>query len=489
MKKIFGFSLVEIVVALIIFSVITAALAPIITKKMKSNAVSVGMSSSSSIKFSDDCSEFGDDCTMCTTKDCALCNKDCAEGEYNDVSSCTCKTCNSLYDGCLECTSRKCEKCQAGYGLQSGTCTKCQKGYYGDGMTACKPASVGNYVPNEGASSQKPCPVGKYQDEEGKSECKTCEAGSYQNSEGQSSCKICEIDYACSGGNNRVQCAPNMGANEGSSSCSPCPADCSNCQIPSTCITCNNGYYVYDGACYICASGYKCNGTTQTKCSSGQYSPQGSSSCYNCPSTCSACTSSTNCTACKSGYYKSGGKCLSCPSTCSTCTSSTKCTACKSGYTLSKGACTAPCRVDNCAICASGTMYKCAECKSGYNMTDDNDYCGICIKRDTDGTCSHAKVYSDGNDYSTVCCEIKIASTSLDKYCKQQGYTKGGTILRELVGVGKISCKASNISNLITNYYLVNCVNSSGVTYYRSIYNSEVFKYSWVTNYNCSRFQ
>ena len=41
MKKIFGFSLVEIVVALIIISVIAAALAPIITKKMKSNHASI----------------------------------------------------------------------------------------------------------------------------------------------------------------------------------------------------------------------------------------------------------------------------------------------------------------------------------------------------------------------------------------------------------------------------------------------------------------
>ena len=44
MKKIFylAFSLVEIVVALIIFSVITAALAPIITKKLKSTGITIG---------------------------------------------------------------------------------------------------------------------------------------------------------------------------------------------------------------------------------------------------------------------------------------------------------------------------------------------------------------------------------------------------------------------------------------------------------------
>ncbi len=42
MKKIFGFSLVEIIVALIIISVITAALAPIITKRMSRNAVILG---------------------------------------------------------------------------------------------------------------------------------------------------------------------------------------------------------------------------------------------------------------------------------------------------------------------------------------------------------------------------------------------------------------------------------------------------------------
>ncbi len=360
-----GFSLVEILVALIMVSVIMAALAPVITKKLSSAGMTIGAGGTSEIEFQMDCSAFSEDCALCFDDKCTLCTKDCADNEFTSTPDCLCKLCNSEdgFKDCEQCTAKKCKKCLSGYGLVSNTiCKKCEIGYYSDGTTECLASPVGAYVDLQGQSNYKICAVGTYQDKMAQSSCITCLSGTYQNEEGQSSCKTCEIDYMCTGGNNRTQCATNKGANAGSSSCSDCPSNCADCQIPNVCLKCNAGYYLYNGACYACSVGYSCDGsTTQTKCAAGTYnSSAGSSSCKTCPAgySCSGGSNKTQCAAgkyapvgsiscssCSAGTYSAAGaeNCSSCSDAtinCSSCTSSTGvCTACVSPYKLVNGQC------------------------------------------------------------------------------------------------------------------------------------------------------
>ena len=140
MKKIFGFSLVEIVVALIIISVIIAALAPIITKKMKSNSVSITGGSGSS-DITTECSDnpnFGSECKLCTSSYCIQCDLDnCASGTYVENKSCSCKTCTSIFPNCIECDSKKCTKCKdSNYYIKDGECANCPSDKICDGVNA-----------------------------------------------------------------------------------------------------------------------------------------------------------------------------------------------------------------------------------------------------------------------------------------------------------------------------------------------------------------
>ena len=62
-----AFSLVELMVSLVVVSCITAALTPVITKKLKSTSISVTAGSSNqNLEFKQDCSEdFSADCLLC----------------------------------------------------------------------------------------------------------------------------------------------------------------------------------------------------------------------------------------------------------------------------------------------------------------------------------------------------------------------------------------------------------------------------------------
>ena len=165
MKKIFGFSLVEIVVALIIFSVITAALAPIITKKLKSTGITIGSGDGGSLKMN--CQEFGPECSLCYPNKCVVCVKSCLETQALDIDECKCKDCNDTEEmfgpNCLKCDISNCSKCIATNYVNGGQCTICPIGSYCDG------------------TSKKTCENGKYTDAEGQTSCKNCEAGYYCN--------------------------------------------------------------------------------------------------------------------------------------------------------------------------------------------------------------------------------------------------------------------------------------------------------------------
>ena len=389
-----AFSLVEILVALIIVSLITAALAPVITKKLSSAGITIGAGGTSEIEFQMDCSAFSEDCALCFEEKCTLCTKNCADNEFTSTPDCTCKLCNGEdgFKDCDQCTSKKCKKCLSGYGLNpDNTCKECEIGYYSDGTHACKASPVGTYVDLKKQSNYKNCPIGTYQDKTAQSSCITCPSGTYQNEEGKSSCKTCEIDYMCTGGNNRVQCATNKGANAGSSSCSNCPNYCADCQVPGTCLKCNAGYYLLNGGCNSCPSGYSCDGTTtQTKCSAGYYAAGSASSCTKCGAGTYSAAGAGSCQNCSIGYMSSAGasSCTKCGAgTYNSSAGSSSCTTCPAGYSCSGGSnitqCAAGtysagsssscsnCLSSNCASCNS-TTGACTSCNSGYTLNASN---------------------------------------------------------------------------------------------------------------------
>ena len=82
MKTLKAFSLIELTISLITISCIMAAFAPIITKKLK-----ISSSSSSPIStVKPECSKFSEDCKLCYSNSCLICNKNCNENEYKNIS-------------------------------------------------------------------------------------------------------------------------------------------------------------------------------------------------------------------------------------------------------------------------------------------------------------------------------------------------------------------------------------------------------------------
>ena len=208
MKKIFylAFSLVEIVVALIIFSVITAALAPIITKKLKSTGITIGGGDGGTLQMT--CDEFGPECGLCYPDRCVSCVKSCLDTQALDIANCKCKDCNDTIDmfgpNCLKCDISNCSKCIATNYVDSGQCTICPIKYYCDG------------------TSKTVCPNGKYTDTTGQTSCKDCEAGYYckngekkecasgkYSSANSSDCSVCPVGYYCPGVSDKILCSTN----------------------------------------------------------------------------------------------------------------------------------------------------------------------------------------------------------------------------------------------------------------------------------------
>ena len=203
-----AFSLVEILVALIAVGCISAALAPVITKKLKSNGVSIGGGGiggkTENVEFIMDCSDFGVDCTLCFNDKCVLCSKECNSDQYVNTPDCTCKACFNIDVNCIECTSKKCKKCAENYGLNlaSGKCYLCTNG---------------------------------------------------QSSDGMSECANCPENYFCVDGN-KTPCATNQFAPVNSTSCTNCTdkwEHCAKCN-PRECLECEPSYRKKeDGSCML----------------------------------------------------------------------------------------------------------------------------------------------------------------------------------------------------------------------------------------------
>ena len=352
MKKISlaaAFSLIELMISLVVISSITAAFAPVISKKLSSNATTISSGQGSiSTKCED---KFGADCTLCYKTKCIVCTKSCPTNTYRDIPTCTCKSCSDKSAYCTKCNDEKCIQCNAGYKLVNGKCEKCQAGYSCNGITQTI-CSAGTYS-GAGAASCTACQAGKYQPSAGKTSCNPCAAGTYQGSTGKTSCNLCSAGY--------------YQPNTGKSSCTACPAGKYQASTgKSYCNTCAAGKYqgsTGKSYCDTCSAGkYSATGASScTSCPAGQYQPNsGKSSCIVCPAgkyqpntgqaSCIACpigqyqeyTGKTSCDPCGSGKTtlntgsKSSSSCINCPSNCTNCEGTT-CKECASGYVVQNG--------------------------------------------------------------------------------------------------------------------------------------------------------
>ena len=147
-SKITGFSLVEILIALIIVSLITAAMAPVITKKLKSSGITIGGGGGSGGGF-DGISSCPDGLYLnIETKTCEICpagsycdgvNKiPCAAGTFSANRATECSECAEGYyspEGAEQCllntaqncaekskTENACISCNGDYALVDGNC-------------------------------------------------------------------------------------------------------------------------------------------------------------------------------------------------------------------------------------------------------------------------------------------------------------------------------------------------------------------------------
>ena len=152
-----GFSLVELLIALVVISCITAAFTPLITKKFSS-----GVFGSGGNDLTEDCvDKFGENCTFCTSTYCIECSLSCPSGEYLDTEKCKCLPCSDKYgEDCEKCTEKKCLTCPSGQYLDSddncqscsdkfnhcatcteSECTSCADGYVLTNPTSSNPCS------------------------------------------------------------------------------------------------------------------------------------------------------------------------------------------------------------------------------------------------------------------------------------------------------------------------------------------------------------
>ena len=150
-KRILAFSLVELMISLIVISIVTAAFAPIVTKKLKTSDMSIGTTTATSITSSSLCNSVSKGCIECENDKCLACS----EGYFLNGSSCT--NCSSV-SGCKTCdNATKCltPECTEGYYYNSTTlncspcvspcktctsatsCLSCNDNYYLNGST-CK---------------------------------------------------------------------------------------------------------------------------------------------------------------------------------------------------------------------------------------------------------------------------------------------------------------------------------------------------------------
>jgi len=295
-------------------------------------------------------------CSTCTTNffiqanplNCTLCTNG---NQYKNTATGTCTICDPF---CQQCASDiVCGSCQSGYFLNSqNVCTACIANCSScNSTTGCIDCNPGFFYANSLCNA---CPQN----------CNSCNA---------TTCIQCMANFYFSS-TNCVACTSlgliQLGANDGTGTCSSCVPYCKVCATTSTCTQCGDGYLANGNAeCDPCSVSF-----------------------------CKTCSPITTCTTCLTGYSLFSNTCQNClVQNCLGCDTSGKCISCSTGFTLFSGICT-NCTVPNCAYCNAGAPNVCVYCADGYFLEDD-------------GTCDQGNVESCsvpwGNS-SCVACESEF---------------------------------------------------------------------------------
>ena len=111
--------------------------------------------------------------------------------------------------------------------------------------------------------------------------------------------------------------------------CYKCPDECASCNYPQMCLTCNNNYFLYAGACVQTCPTFpvityanpnrQCG--TSYECTPGYFALNATKSCVN---------------VCPEGYYKNNLEqtCDPCQRGCNTCTNSSYCIICNNDVAI-----------------------------------------------------------------------------------------------------------------------------------------------------------
>lgn len=257
MKKKIAFSLVEILVALIMVSLITAALAPVITKKLSSAGITItgGGSGSigSSITTGANCPIAN--CVACSQNICITCQS--GYQVNSDATACELIPLITPTTGANACGIANCTSCL------SNKCIECADGYYVNSSGQC-----GSTTPLVSSCSVTNCAL-----------CLS------------NTCVVCDDGYILSGSSCIVD--PNI----------PVWSDTACSDIHSKCVACSNG------KCLACSKKYHVNASGT--CSSDPHTVV--ASCTNVDANCILCNKNTageTCYACADGYILNSGSCV-----------------------------------------------------------------------------------------------------------------------------------------------------------------------------------
>lgn len=286
----------------------------------------------------------------------------CPNGEYQDQDGqSSCNTCPSGY----ECSDPSVSpvRCAAGtYSNSAGTaCLVCGSGKYSSaGASSCTDCPAGSYC-NDVASTPQLCAKG-YISGSTQTSCDACAAGTYSNA-ARTSCIPCDLGFECSDPTaGPVACTPGTYADtQGSTACNSCPAGkfCSDPTLsPQDCTT---GYSTGGAVeCSPCPYNQDCSDSTSSpsSCPSGEYSPEGDSSCVPCPA---GYQCQPTYQACPTGYYSQEG--------------SAYCTICPAGYSCSND--NPPAACDAGTFSLEGVM-SCSMCPAGYSCSSSEHVPQLC---------------------------------------------------------------------------------------------------------------
>ena len=409
-EKLKAFSLVELIISLVAISIILAAFAPQISKKLSGNGLTIG-----GVSFGQ-CDKFGDDCSICAADEthCVVCRKEldgCPDGTGVYNPTCGCESCQYYLSGTHK---DKCLSCRIDRdGI--GTCKKCEQGYYVDGGT-CMPCPDGYYCQN--GRDHVECPGGYYCENLAKKPA-ICADGTY--SEPRSSrCTPCPTrHYSDSGASECTECSRFKDYGAGCDTCGR-----HGCESVES-----SAYYLRDRKSHACNAiprCEQCNSAGCSKCSSGHYL----ASLFSCPTcggtggigNCSRCSQyGAVCTECSNGFYlQNSTSCMHCNdiSGCSACSHSSRaCTGCSAGHYLkSSTACPSCGDIRGCMTCSHYNNSGCVSCHAGHGFDIVNR------------GANHFTHYHTLNGHRFYCTEYSSISTPSQYDCiRTSFYDAGGS--------------------------------------------------------------